>query len=65
MAERSIVDFIEDWQTGFFIVIGSVIAGVVSGVIAGSIVGRAGFAVGFTGGAILGFLAYSYLRYGR
>ena len=67
MAEKSVVDLIEEWQTGFFVVLGSAIVGILSGLVVGSLVGGSGpgFVLGFIGGLILSFLAYSYLRYGR
>ena len=65
MSERSIVDLIEDWQTGFFVVLGSVIVGVLLGIGIRSAIGPPGFVIGFVAGTILGFLLYSYLRYGR
>lgn len=65
MSDRSIVDLIEDWQTGFFVVVGSAVIGVLVGLIARSFVGPPGLVIGVPVGAFLGFLAYSYLRYGR
>ena len=65
MADRSIVDFIEDWQTGFFVIIGSAFLGLVVGMVVGSIIGPVGFIPGFLGGVIVAFLAYSFLRYGH
>lgn len=67
MAEQSVVDLIEEWQTGFFVILGGAIVGIVSGLIVGSLAGGSGFGfvLGFIGGLLLSFLAYSYLRYGR
>ena len=65
MAERTVVDFIEDWQAGFFVVIGSAAVGVVAGVALRSLLGPPGFPLGFAGGGLLAFIAYAYLRYGR
>jgi hypothetical protein len=65
VSDRSIIDLIEDWQTGFFVVVGSAVVGVVVGLVARSFVGPPGFVIGIPVGTILGFLAYSYLRYGR
>lgn len=65
MSEKSIVDFIEEWQTGFFLLIGTVLVGVVTGVAAGSLAGASGAFFGIIGGAILAFLAFSYALYGR
>lgn len=65
MAERTLVDLIEDWQTGALFVFGSVLIGAVLGwVLAteGSVyLGFGGFVVG----TVLGFLLLSYLWYGR
>ena len=65
MAEKTIVDLVEDWQSGFFVVLGLAVVAVVVGVAVGSLVGPSGFVPGFIAGGILAFLAYSYLRYGR
>jgi hypothetical protein len=65
VSERSIVDLIEDWQTGFLIVVGSAVVGILVGLAGRSVAGPPGFVLGIPVGAILGFLAYSYLRYGR
>jgi len=59
MSGDRIVEFIEDWQTGFFLVL------VVAGVAGLRLAGPPGFFAGFLGGVGLSFLAYSYLRYGR
>jgi hypothetical protein len=65
MADRTVVDLIEDWQTGFFVVVGSAVVGVLVGFALRSVVGPPGFVLGIVAGTVLGFLAYSYLRYGR
>ncbi|WP_049937804.1 hypothetical protein [Haloplanus natans] len=65
MSDRSIVDLIEDWQTGFFLVVGSAVVGILVGLVGRSVAGPPGFVIGIPVGAMLGFLAYSYLRYGR
>jgi hypothetical protein len=65
MADRTVVDLIEDWQTGFFVVVGSAVVGVLVGLALRSVAGPPGFVLGIVVGAILGFLAYSYLRYGQ
>jgi len=65
VSDRSIVDLIEDWQTGFFVVVGSAVVGVLVGLALRTVAGPPGFVLGILVGAILGFLAYSYLRYGR
>jgi hypothetical protein len=62
MSER-VIDFVEEWQTGFFVVVGSAVVGIVVGLLVGSMFGPAGFLGGFVGGALLAFLVYSYARY--
>ncbi|WP_135819639.1 hypothetical protein [Halostella litorea] len=65
MAERSVADLVEDWQSGALLVFACALVGVVFGSIMGSLgsgpLGLAGFAIG----SVLAFLAFSYLRYGR
>lgn len=66
MAERTVVDLVEDWQTGFFLVLGSIVAGVLGVLLAGRVTDSgAGAAVGFVGGGVLAFVVFSYLFYGR
>jgi hypothetical protein len=65
MTDRSVVDLIEDWQTGFFVVVGSAAVGMVVGLLLRSVAGPPGFLLGILAGTVLGFLTYSYLRYGR
>lgn len=65
MTDRSIVDLIEDWQTGFFVVVGSAAVGILVGLVGRSVAGPPGFVIGIPVGTILGFLAYSFLRYGQ
>ncbi|MFC7046956.1 hypothetical protein ACFQH6_17505 [Halobacteriaceae archaeon GCM10025711] len=65
MAEKSTVDLIEDWQTGFFLILGCAVVGLLVGAIVSSFLGPPGFFLGFLGGGILAFLAYAYLSYGR
>ena len=65
MSEKTIVDFIEEWQTGAALLLASAFVGL----LVGSTVGNrssavAGF-VSFFVGSILAFLAFSYLLYGR
>jgi hypothetical protein len=65
MATSSVVEFVEEWQTGAFLLLASALAG---GVVA-SAVGRGVSSdlalFGFAGGAALAFAALSYLLYGR
>ncbi len=65
MAEESLVAFIEEWQTGFFLVLGSAVVGIVAGMAVRSVGGPPGFFAGFLAGVLAAFLGYSYLRYGR
>lgn len=74
MAEDSIVEFIEEYQTGFFLVLFSLVGGlfVLIGYaqIAGAVLGWSSLgqlsALGvFAGGGVATFLALSYLLYGR
>lgn len=65
MTEQNVMGFIEEWQTGTFLIIGSALVGAVSGSLLGSIgSGNLGL-VGFLVGAILAFLSISYLLYGH
>ena len=65
MAEKNFVEFVEEWQTGALFIVGSALVGAVLGGLVGSpgsgYLGLGGFVVG----AILAFLLFSYLRYGR
>lgn len=65
MTERTAVDFVEEWQTGAFLLLASALVGFV----AASALGR-GFSTdlsipGLVGGAALTFFALSYILYGR
>lgn len=65
MAEKSVVELIEDWQTGAAYIIGSVLVGGALGLFLRSqgpdYLGLGGLLVG----TILAFLFFSYVRYGR
>lgn len=65
MSERTIVDVIEDWQTGALFILVSVLIGAVLGWFFASessvYLGVGGFAVG----SLVTFLVLSYLVYGR
>ena len=50
MAEKDMVEFVEEWQRSAFLVLGPALGGGVSAVFVGS---------------VLAFLAFSYLFYGR
>lgn len=65
MAERTIVDFIEDWQTGALFVL---VSGLVGAVLAWFLTTEGSVYLGFGGfivGLLLTFLLLSYLVYGR
>lgn len=66
MAEKSAVEFIEEWQTGVMLLLGCAMVGIVVGAVLGSSSdsGPIGL-LGFFGGAILAFLTASYVLYGR
>lgn len=65
MSDKTVVDLIEEWQSGAFILFGSITCGLVVAVIAGSVVGIGAGFLGFIVGSILGFFVLSYLLYGR
>jgi len=61
MAEQSLAGFVERWQTGAFVVFGSVFGGIVAAVILVRLVGPAIGVAGFFAGALAAFAAISYL----
>ncbi|WP_318569296.1 hypothetical protein [Salinigranum marinum] len=65
MPGKTVVEFVEEWQTGFFVVLGVTLVGVVGGTVVWRFAGPPGFFLGFGVGVVLAFLVYSYLRYGR
>lgn len=65
MSEKSGVDLVEQWQTGAFLVLGSVAIGAILAAIGGSVGDQIVVISGFVGGSIVGFLVLSYLFYGR
>jgi len=68
MSERSAIDFIEEYQTGAFIVIGTIVGAVAVLVATNQILGSLGGTLGlgvFVGGMIVTFVLLSYLLYGR
>ncbi|UVE51275.1 hypothetical protein KU306_05160 [Haloferax larsenii] len=65
MSEKTAVEFIEEWQTGAFLIIGSVVAGAFSAVALGPYETLAGVLFVFFFGAVFAFLGFSYLLYGR
>lgn len=62
MSEKSTVEFIEEWQTGMLLFIGSLAAGIALMLMLSS-AGPYGTLFGFFGGVILAFLTFSYLFY--
>jgi hypothetical protein len=65
MSEKSGAALVEEWQTGAFLLLGSVGIGVVLAAVGGSVGGRIGGVSGLVLGPIAGFLVLSYLVYGR
>jgi hypothetical protein len=65
MAEKTGVEFFEEWQIGAFVLIGCAVVAVVVGVAVGMLTRPIGFLPGFVAGGVLAFLVYSYFRYGR
>ena len=65
MSEKSGAALVEEWQTGAFLLLGSVGIGVVLAVVGRSVSGRIGGLTGLVVGPIAGFLVLSYLLYGR
>lgn len=64
-SRKSGVEFIEEWQTGFFLILGSVIGGFVIVGLFGSFLEPRGNMVAFFAGAILTFVVTSSLLYGN
>lgn len=67
MAEQSGVEFIEEWQTGAFLLVLSVVVGAVLVIGLGSILPSSSVVVlsVFLVGTIAAFIVSSYLIYGR
>ncbi|RDZ52360.1 hypothetical protein DEQ92_10460 [Haloferax sp. Atlit-6N] len=65
MAEKSVVEFVEEWQRGAFLLLGSALVGGVSAVFVGSRTGGTMGLLAFFLGSVLAFLAFSYLFYGE
>ncbi|WP_373189698.1 hypothetical protein [Halolamina sp.] len=63
--DKTMVDFVEEWQTGALVLFGSVFSGLVLGAVLGSWLSAAAGMAGFVAGTVLAFLAFSYVRYGR
>lgn len=65
MSEKTGVDFVEDWQSGFFLVLGTAFVAFSAAILVSSLTSPLGGLVGFVGAAILAFAAFSYLLYGQ
>ncbi|WP_396611049.1 hypothetical protein ACH9L7_12635 [Haloferax sp. S1W] len=65
MSEKTTVEFIEEWQTGAFLIIGSAVAGAVSAAALGPYETLGGVLFVFFFGAAFAFMGFSYLLYGR
>jgi len=65
MAETSTVFFLEEWQTGAALILGSAIFGIAIGTAAGSVWDSTAGVLSFLVATIAAFVALSYLAYGR
>ncbi|AFK17857.1 hypothetical protein E6P09_03660 [Haloferax mediterranei ATCC 33500] len=65
MSEKTAVEFIEEWQTGAFLIIGSAVAGAVSAAALRPYETLARVLFVFFFGAAFAFMGFSYLLYGR
>jgi hypothetical protein len=67
MAEQSTVDFIEEWQTGAFLIVLSVVVGALSVIGLGSVLPSSPIVIlgVFLVGTIAAFLGLSFIIYGR
>ncbi|ELZ70236.1 hypothetical protein G3A49_00885 [Haloferax volcanii] len=65
MSKKTAVEFIEEWQTGAFLVIGSALVGGVATAALGPYETLAGVLFVFFFGAVFAFMGFSYLLYGR
>ena len=67
MAEQSTIDFIEEWQTGAFLIIFSVVVGALSVIGLNSVLPSAPVVIlaVFLGGIIVAFVGSSFVIYGR
>ncbi|MFD1572325.1 hypothetical protein [Halorubrum laminariae] len=67
MAEQSTVNFIEEWQTGAFLIVLSVVVGALSVIGLGSVLPSSPIVIlgVFLVGTIAAFLGLSFIIYGR
>ena len=67
MAEQSTVDFIEEWQTGAFLIVLSVVVGALSVIGLNSVLPSTPVVIlaVFLVGAIVAFVGSSFIIYGR
>ena len=65
MSDKSVVGLVEEWQTGFYLVIGSIIAGTIFAYLLSPIQPPYGGLLGFLSGIVVAFLAFSYYLYGN
>ena len=67
MAEQSTVNFIEEWQTGAFLIVLSVVVGALSVIGLGSVLPSSSIVIlgVFLVGTIAAFLGLSFIIYGR
>ncbi|WP_137290347.1 hypothetical protein [Natronorubrum halophilum] len=67
MAEKNVVDFIEEWQTGAFLIVLSVVSGAVLLFGFGFVLPLSPIAIlsVFLGGITVAFVVLSYIMYGR
>lgn len=62
--QQTMVDLIEDWQTGFFLILACVVVAIVTTVLVSPANPQFGIVIFFVS-AILAFVVISYLLYGR
>ncbi|WP_435333586.1 hypothetical protein [Haloarchaeobius sp. TZWWS8] len=65
MSQKTVVDFLERWQTGFLLVVSAAFVGTVVAMLTRSFEPPYGGTLGFVAGAVVTFLLLSYLLYGR
>ena len=65
MTENDVVEFIKEWQAGFFFVVGCVLAGATVGLLLSRLHPPYGGLIGAVVGVVAAFIVFSYLLYGR